>query len=84
MMVIFLIILYLMIGAIVSFSYKYLVYLWKDVIYGKGIFDSWDDDRATSIAIVSGVLWPIVAPFSFAMLLSKYIPKRDESVKRND
>lgn len=33
--------------------------------------DSFGDDYSTLLAIITGAAWPIVAPFTFAILLAK-------------
>ena len=68
-MAVLIIILYLIIGAVAAFGYKYLSYLWDIHI---------DDDCGTAVAIVSGVLWPLVAPFAFAVILAQHYAELKE------
>ena len=62
-MVVLLIFLYLNIGGAAAFGYKYLSCLWNI---------HFDEDCGTVVAVVSGIFWPLVAPFSFAVITAVY------------
>ena len=66
-MVILIIILYLVVGFASAFGYKYLSMLW-DLHY--------DEEAGTIIALLTGVFWPIVAPFAFAIICAQHCAER--------
>ena len=68
-MAILIIILYLVVGFASTFGYKYLSMLWG-IYYG--------DESETIISLLTGVFWPFVAPFSFAIIFAKHCAKRAE------
>ena len=59
------IMLYCIVGAGITFAYKYLTYQERKT-------DRWsyssNSDSTTATAVWSGVLWPVVAPFTFAVV----------------
>lgn len=72
-MILFLIILYVIVGAASAFGYKYLSYLWDVHL---------DEDAGTVVAILSGVLWPLIAPFAFAIIIAQHYAELKEYNKR--
>ncbi len=54
---------YLIIGGILCYLFK--------VNAGDYLEDSYGDDHSTIVAIITGVFWPIAAPFTFAILFAK-------------
>lgn len=73
-------ILYCLVGAVVTFAYKYMAIKDRDpevenrrrsYTYKEGT------DKCVSIALWTGILWPIVAPFSFAILLADHYVKHN-------
>ena len=65
-LIVLIIFLYLLIGGALAFAYKYLSQKWKT---------HYCEEDATGVAIVSGVFWPIVAPFAFAIMTAKEFAK---------
>ena len=67
------IMLYCIVGAGITFAYKYLTYQERKN-------DRWsyrsNDDNTTATAVWSGVLWPVVAPFTFAVVLANRYAER--------
>lgn len=61
------IMLYCIVGAGITFAYKYLTYQERKT-------DRWsyrsNEDNTTATAVWSGVLWHVVAPFTFAVVLA--------------
>ena len=68
-MAILIIVLYLVVGFASAFGYKYLSMLW-DIHF--------DDDIGTVVAVLSGLFWPIVAPFAFAIIYAQHCAERAE------
>lgn len=66
-MAILIIILYLVVGFAATFGYKYLSVLW-DIYF--------DDDIGTVVAVLSGLFWPIVTPFAFAIIYAQHCAER--------
>lgn len=62
-MVILYILVYILVGAAASFGYKYLAIEWD-------IF--WSEEEENFGAAMSGIFWPIVAPFTFAVMIAKH------------
>ena len=62
-MVILYILVYILVGAAASFGYKYLSMKWDPYCY---------EDEESLWAGLSGVFWPIVAPFTFAVMIAKH------------
>jgi len=56
-------VIYLIVGGV-------LCYLLK-ANYGDCFKDSFGDDQSTMVSIVTGVFWPIMAPFIFAIAFAK-------------
>lgn len=74
-MVIFLILLYLIIGSAVAFAYKCMSYSARRYGYYKYSYCEGDQ---TAAAICSGVFWPVFAPFSFAILFARiYVDNKE-------
>lgn len=72
-----LMLLYICVGAFVTFALYYL-YIFADSDYGRG----WHDKAG--YCVVMGVLWPVAAPFAFALYFAKYgIPKNLKEGKKN-
>lgn len=67
-MLIILAILYLIVGAAITFTYKYLTYSARKVGYYRYTYCECD---VTTMAVLSGALWPVVAPFSFSILFAR-------------
>lgn len=59
---IFIFISYLVIGGVLCYLFK---------ADSKGHFEDGYFDYSTMLAVVTGVFWPIVSPFTFAILLAK-------------
>lgn len=62
-MAVLIIIAYLSIGGTLCYLFE--------VNAGNHFEDCCGDDYSTLLAILTGVAWPIVAPFTFAILLAK-------------
>lgn len=69
--------LYICIGAFVTFVLYYLYLLADRYEYGRGY-----NDKAT-YSVVIGVLWPVAAPFAFALYFAKFgIPEKWKEGKK--
>ena len=68
-MAILIIILYLVVGFASAFGYKYLSMLWNI---------HYCEEAETIIAVFTGVFWPIVAPFAFAIICAQHCAERAE------
>ena len=73
------IILYLLIGAVVTFAYKYVSYSTRR--YGYYKYGYCEGDQ-TATAICSGVFWPVFAPFSFAILFARLHADKKEKMRQ--
>ena len=71
--------LYVIIGGVITYKYKYMAYACRGRYSTNYYIHHGLEERDNIISIASGALWPIVAPFTFAILIANHRVRVKES-----